>query len=108
MKAEITHRKLGYGGTKEEMQRLIDDANAYAEANGKAADLSIDSFADIVQAIQYVQESQNIAGTTAKEAATTIEGSLAMVQGAWANLLAEFGKEDGDVAARMQELVDAA
>lgn len=104
----LDNLKLGYGGTKEEMQRLIDDANAYAEANGKAADLSIDSFADIVQAIQYIQEEQNIAGTTAKEAATTIEGSLAMVKGAWDNLLAEFGKDDGDVGARMTELVDSA
>ena len=90
------------------MQRLIDDANAYAEANGKAADLSIDSFADIVQAIQYVQEAQGIAGTTAKEAMTTIEGSINATKAAWANLLTEMGKEDGDIPARMQELVDSA
>lgn len=96
---------MGYGGTKEEMQRLIDDANAYAEANGKAADLSIDSFADIVQAIQYVQEAQGIAGTTAKEAMTTIEGSIAATKSAWENLLTELGKDDGDVTARVQELM---
>lgn len=104
----LDNLKLGYGGTKEEMQRLIDDANAYAEANGKAADLSIDSFADIVQAIQYVQEAQGIAGTTAKEAMTTIEGSINATKAAWANLLTEMGKEDGDIPARMQELVDSA
>ena len=104
----LDNLKLGYGGTQAEMQRLIDDANAYAEANGKAADLSIDSFADIVQAIQYVQEAQGIAGTTAKEAATTIEGSIAMTKAAWQNLLTEMGKEDGDIPARMQELVDSA
>ena len=103
----LDNLKLGYGGTKEEMQRLIDDANAYAEANGKAADLSIDSFADIVQAIQYVQEAQGVAGTTAKEAATTIEGSVNMAKAAWANLLTELGKDDGDVTARVEELMES-
>lgn len=89
------------------MQRLIDDANAYAEANGKAADLSIDSFADIVTAIQYVQEAQGIAGTTAKEAMTTIEGSVNATKAAWSNLLTELGKDDGDVTARVQELMES-
>lgn len=103
----LDNLKLGYGGTKEEMQRLIDDANAYAEANGKAADLSIDSFADIVTAIQYVQEAQGIAGTTAKEAMTTIEGSITATKSAWENLLTELGKDDGDVTARVQELMES-
>ena len=98
----LDNLKLGYGGTKQEMERLIADANAYAAANGKAADLSIDSFSDIVTAIELIQEKQGIAGTTAKEAATTIEGSIAMTKAAWANLLAEFGKEDGDVGKRVK------
>lgn len=87
------------------MQRLIDDANAYAEANGKAAGLSIDSFADIVQAIQYVQEAQHIAGTTAEEAGSTISGSVAQAKAAWDNLLTELGKPDADIGARIDELM---
>lgn len=104
----LDNLKLGYGGTKEEMQRLIDDANEWGAANGKASDLSIDSFSDVVTAIEQIQEKQGIAGTTAKEAATTIEGSINMTKAAWQNLLTEFGKEDGDVGARMQELVSSA
>lgn len=104
----LDNLKLGYGGTKEEMQRLIDDANEWGAANGKASDLSIDSFSDVVTAIQQIQEKQGIAGTTAKEAATTIEGSINMTKAAWQNLLTEFGKEDGDVGARLGELVESA
>ena len=79
----LDNLRLGYGGTKSEMERLIADANEYAEANGMAADLSIDSFSDIVTAIDLIQQKQHIAGTTAKEAATTIEGSLNMTKAAW-------------------------
>lgn len=104
----LDNLKLGYGGTKEEMERLIADANEWGAANGKASDLSIDSFSDVVTAIEQIQEKQGIAGTTAREAATTIEGSINMTKGAWQNLLTEFGKEDGDIPARMEELVDSA
>lgn len=101
----LDNLKLGYGGTKAEMERLIEDANAYAEANGKAADLSIDSFSDIVTAIELIQEKQQIAGTTAKEAGTTIEGSIGAAKAAWTNLLTEFGKSDGDISKAMDNLV---
>lgn len=104
----LDNLKLGYGGTKEEMERLIADANVWGAANGKASDLSIDSFSDVVTAIEQIQEKQGIAGTTAREAATTIEGSINMTKGAWQNLLTELGKEDGDIPARMEELVDSA
>ena len=93
----LDNLKLGYGGTKEEMQRLIEDANAYAEANGKAADLSMDSFADIVQAIELIQEKQGIAGTTAKEASSTLEGSINQAKAAWENLLTSFGQGPGEI-----------
>ena len=101
----LDNLKLGYGGTKSEMERLIQDANAYAEANGKAANLSIDSFSDIISAIELIQEKQQIAGTTAREAGTTIEGSVNAAKAAWQNLLTEFGKSDGDVATAMENLV---
>ena len=103
----LDNLKLGYGGTKSEMERLIADANAYAEANGMAADLSIDSFSDIVTAIDLVQQKQGIAGTTAKEAATTIEGSLNMTKAAWENLVAGFANPDADLDKLMDNLVTA-
>ena len=91
----LDNLKLGYGGTKEEMQRLIDDANTYRESIGETADLSIDSFADIVQAIQSVQEAQNIAGTTNKEAMSTIEGSATATKAAWENVITAIGRGEG-------------
>lgn len=104
----LDNLKLGYGGTKKEMERLIEDANKYAEANGKAADLSIDSFSDIVTAIQYIQEEQNIAGTTAREAAGTIQGSMAMTKSAWQNLVAGFSNPDADLGQLITNVVDSA
>ena len=104
----LDNLKLGYGGTKTEMERLIADANEYAKANGEAADLSIDSFADIVQAIQLVQEKQNIAGTTAREAATTIEGSMGMAKSAWENFVTSLADKNADVGQTFNNLVDSA
>ncbi len=103
----LDNLKLGYGGTKEEMQRLIDDANAYAASIGQASDLSIDSFSDIVTAIELVQEQQGIAGTTAREAATTIEGSVNMAKAAWENLLTGLADPDADVGALVGNLLGA-
>lgn len=91
----LDNLKLGYGGTKSEMERLIADANEYRESIGETADLSIDSFADIVQAVQSVQEAQNIAGTTNKEAMSTIEGSAMAVKGAWQNVITAIGRGEG-------------
>ena len=90
----LDNLKLGYGGTQSEMKRLIDDANAYAKSIGQAGDLSIDSFSDIVEAIDLVQQKQNIAGTTSREAATTIEGSVNMMKAAWENWLTALGTSD--------------
>lgn len=103
----LDNLKLGYGGTKQEMQRLISDANEYAASIGEASDLSIDSFADIVQAIELIQEKQNIAGTTAREAATTIEGSVSMAKAAWQNWVTELGKDNADMGKLTTQLVDS-
>ena len=103
----LDNLKLGYGGTKQEMERLIADANEYAVANGKAADMSIESFADIIQAIELIQEKQNIAGTTAKEAATTIEGSLNATKAAWENLVAGLANPDADLGQLIDNLIVA-
>lgn len=103
----LDNLKLGYGGTKTEMARLIEDANEYAKSIGMAGDLSMDSFSDIVTAIDLIQQKQGIAGTTAKEAATTIEGSLNMTKAAWENLVAGFANPDADVGKLMDNLVTA-
>lgn len=104
----LDNLKLGYGGTKSEMERLIADANEYGKSIGLAGDLSIDSFGDIVQAIDLVQQKQGIAGTTAKEAATTISGSLGMVQAAWANLLVALADGNADLSGSFDALVTSA
>lgn len=103
----LDNLKLGYGGTKEEMERLIKDANEWGAANGEASNLSIDSFADVIQAIQQIQEKQHIAGTTAREAASTIEGSVSAMKAAWTNWLAELGKSDADMDAVTQNLANS-
>lgn len=104
----LDNLKLGYGGTKEEMARLIKDANEWGKANGKASDLSIDSFSDVVTAIEQIQEKQNIAGTTAREAATTVEGSINMTKAAWENLLAGLANPDADISQLIDDLVGSA
>lgn len=91
----LDNLKLGYGGTKEEMERLIEDANTYRASIGETADLSIDSFADIVQAVQSVQEAQHIAGTTGDEAMKTIEGSATATKAAWENVITAIGRGEG-------------
>lgn len=86
----LDNLKLGYGGTKEEMQRLLDDANKLNAQQGKITDYSIDSFGDITEAIQVVQDNLGITGTTADEAATTLSGSLGMMKSAWTNFIAQL------------------
>lgn len=98
----LDNLKLGYGGTKEEMQRLLDDAGKLAN---QKFDLS--SYADIVEAIHVVQENMGIAGTTAKEAATTIQGSIGMVKSAWTNLVTGLANEDADLSTLMDAVIDS-
>ena len=103
----LDNLKLGYGGTKSEMERLISDANEYAASIGEASDLSIDSFSDIVTAIELVQEKQGIAGTTMREAMTTIEGSINSTRAAWDNLLTAIGSGDaGQIESAVSGIVD--
>ena len=78
----LDNLKLGYGGTKEEMSRLLKDASAIA-----GVDFDISSYADVVQAIHVIQEQMGIAGTTAKEASETISGSWSSLKAAWSNTL---------------------
>lgn len=112
--AMLDNLKLGYGGTKAELKRLVDDANKYAATHKKAAAeigvgnrMQADSYSDVVAAIELIQQKQGIAGTTAREAATTIEGSVNSAKAAWENWVTELGKDDADIDARTKELVDS-
>lgn len=99
--------KLGYGGTKSELQRLLNDAEKFSAAQGEVRDFSIDSYSDIVEAIHIVQDEMGITGTTADEAATTIEGSVNMVKAAWQNWVTELGKDNADMGKLTAQLVDS-
>lgn len=84
------------------MERLIADANRVKEANGEMADLSIDSFADVTEAIHIIQEEMGIAGATAEEASTTITGSVSAMRSAWSNLVTGLADDEAD----MEVLID--
>lgn len=84
----LDNLKLGYGGTQEEMKRLISDASKMTDVQkelGVTVDASSLSFGNIVNAISVVQKQLGITGTTSKEAATTIEGSVNSAKAAWEN-----------------------
>lgn len=96
----LDNLKLGYGGTKEEMQRLLKDAE---KLSGQKFDLS--SYGDIVDAIHVVQTEMGITGTTAKEASETISGSLASAKSAWSNLVTGIADDDADFNTLMDNFV---
>ncbi len=98
----LDNLKLGYGGTKEEMQRLLEDAE---KLSGIEYDIS--SYADIVDAIHVVQTEMGITGTTAKEASTTIQGSLASMKSAWQNLLTGVADDNADFDGLVNNFVDS-
>lgn len=88
----LDNLKLGYGGTKEEMQRLLEDAE---KLSGVKYDIS--SYSDIVDAIHVVQTEMGITGTTAKEAEATISGSIGMLKSSFQNLITGLGDADADI-----------
>ena len=104
----LDNLKLGYGGTKKEMERLIADANKVKKANGEMADLSIESFADMVEAIHIIQTEMGITGTTAKEADSTIQGSVKSMKSAWKNLLTAIADDNQDLSKSVDEFVKSA
>ena len=98
----LDNLKLGYGGTKTEMERLLKDAE---ELTGRKFDVS--NFADIVDAIHAIQVQMDIAGTTAKEASTTITGSWNATKAAWQNLLVAMADPKGNIKKATKNLVDS-
>lgn len=87
----LDNLKLGYGGTKEEMERLLADAE---KLTGVKYDIS--SLSDVSAAIHAIQTEMGITGTTAKEAASTIQGSSAMMKSSWQNLLVGLADENAN------------
>ena len=98
----LDNLKLGYGGTKEEMERLLTDATAIS-----GIEYDISSYADVVDAIHVIQESMGVAGATAAEAEHTIEGSMNSMKAAIGNLIVGFGNADADIEQLCNNVVDA-
>lgn len=98
----LDNLKLGYGGTKEEMQRLLADAQ---KLTGTKYD--IDNLADVYSAIHAIQENLGVTGTTAKEASATFSGSFSAMKAAAQNLLGNMAI-GGDVTGSMEQLIDSA
>lgn len=97
----LDNLKLGYGGTKEEMQRLLADAE---KLSGIKYDLS--NFADVTEAIHVMQTEMGITGTTAKEATETISGSIAGMKSAWENLVIGMGNSNADIGKLLDNLIE--
>ena len=105
--AMLDNLKLGYGGTKAELQKLLNDAEEYNRKQGKFTEYQIDNYADIVDAIHTIQVAQKVSGTTAEEAEKTISGSLNMVKASWENLLSSFANPEADIDRQVNTFVDS-
>jgi hypothetical protein len=106
--AMLDNLKLGYGGTKAELERLIKDAASYTDIQkemGITVDKSSMSFDNIVNAIAVVQGKLGIAGATAQEAGTTIEGSINSMKAAWDNLVTGIANKNADLDGLINNLV---
>ena len=103
----LDNLKLGYGGTKEEMERLLRDAERIKAAQGELAEYSITSYADIIDAIHVVQTQMDITGTTAREAAETVSGSLNMLKASWINLVTGLGDPSADLDTLINNFADS-
>ena len=99
----LDNLKLGYGGTKTEMERLLADASAFS-----GVEYNIDSLSDVYEAIHVIQTEMGIAGTTAEEAASTIGGSFGMTKAAFDNLLTGLADPNADIGQLIDNLVTSA
>lgn len=99
----LDNLKLGYGGTRSEMERLLADAE---KLTGIHYDIS--NLADVYDAIHAIQTQMGITGTTAQEASTTIQGSFLALQASWQNLLVALADPEADFSAIFGQMVDSA
>lgn len=102
----LDNLKLGYGGTQSEMARLINDSGVLGDSI-KVDEKTVNSvsFDKMIEAIHKVQTDLDITGTTSKEAATTVSGSLGSVKAAWANLMAGMSDKNADLKNLIKEMV---
>lgn len=98
----LDNLKLGYGGTKQEMERLLADAEKFS---GIKYDIS--SYSDIIDAIHVIQTEMDITGTTAKEASSTISGSLGMMKSSWQNLITGIADDTQNFDGLVNNFVDS-
>lgn len=98
----LDNLKLGYGGTKEEMQRLLEDAQ---KLSGQKYDIS--NLNDVYSAIHVIQDELGITGTTAEEASTTIQGSINAVKASWENLVTGMADGDADFDTLISNFVES-
>lgn len=98
----LDNLKLGYGGTKEEMERLLADAEAISGIH-----YDISNYADVVDAIHVIQTEMGITGTTALEAEKTISGSIGMLKSSFANLITGLGNADADIGKLVGNVVSS-
>ena len=98
----LDNLKLGYGGTKTEMERLLTDAT---KISGVKYDIS--NLNDVFEAIHVIQGELGITGTTAKEASETISGSLGMMKSAWSNLVSGLGDTSADFDSLLKNFIDS-
>lgn len=96
----LDNLKLGYGGTKTEMERLLKDAGELADT-----EFNIDNYNDVIEAIHVMQTEMGIAGTTSKEATETISGSIAKLESSWQNFLTGIFDEHADLGSLGEELL---
>lgn len=99
----LDNLKLGYGGTKTEMERLLADAEKISGIH-----YEIGNFADMTAAIHVIQENLGIAGTSAREASETVSGSLNMMKSAWNNLIVGMADKNADMSTLMGNFVKSA
>lgn len=105
----LDNLKLGYGGTQEEMARLINDSGVLGDAFvATANNINEVSFDKIIEAIHVVQTNMGVTGTTAAEAASTIEGSVASAKSAWTNLITGIADENADLDTLIGNFVTSA
>lgn len=97
----LDNLKLGYGGTKSEMERLLEDARKLS-----GVEYNIDNLADVYSAIHVIQEEMGVTGTTAKEASTTFSGSLASMKAAFSDLLGQMALRTEDLTPYFDALSD--
>lgn len=98
----LDNLRLGFGGTKEEMQRLLDEAGKLS-----GMEFDINNFSDIIQAIHIIQDNLGVTGTTAREASETISGSFSQAKASVIDFMGSLGGDGSDVDAKMQAMIQS-